>query len=608
MVSLVWQPPRLVDIPLVRRLEEATSLMEVLSAAHPPRRLDLTESELVVGLRNKVTRFTAALMDAEDTIAEQVEREEKADVFCVQASNEADDLDSILRPYNKPLHLAQGAITHHAKILDSFKKRLRTQAVQGCPHRLHRPSEGAELSTPGEKYPIRLLALVKEVASHKRAYSILRQHSANPGLDTDSLVLASAGISAGDIDWKLIGLGPTQTSLKRGRDFVRDDSSGDSSNAEAEPNGVSDVTPPAASAASSEPKQQHLRSPISAKSHCPSRVAFRFGCPTTPTSSTEVVDMSSDEPITERFLELSSPYSSPIVSVPRRDGRPTRTTSVISDLRVNHTLEQELATDKLILGLAADRSLAANDNSPPPSTKPWPKGAGCVPPPPSSSSVTGVPLSGVVGRSSRRQSQPRQTVVTATLSTTPGSNSASLTPVADPLVLVRNSKKLVSLAGPYLEPGFTRPGAQVAWCPICNQMRDVSLGLDVRMWRQFRGMSTDKTEKADLAGLYERRYWVQGVAVENYLRRQAKEIGKNHPRYLAISKAWREYNKTRNALADRLRWQMPREVWKCYRGGAHYRRLGAEDAKLDQHQPWRNCWVDAPFEHPYNTVVLEIND
>ncbi|OWZ03319.1 hypothetical protein PHMEG_00024972 [Phytophthora megakarya] len=131
MVSLARQPPHQIDIPLDRRLEEATSLSEVLSAALPPRRFNLTESEHVVGLRNEVTRFTAALKDAEDTIAEQVERVEKAEVFCVQASNEANDLDSILGKrrqdfglMNKRLHVAQGAIAHHAEILDSFKKRL----------------------------------------------------------------------------------------------------------------------------------------------------------------------------------------------------------------------------------------------------------------------------------------------------------------------------------------------------------------------------------------------------------------------------------------------------------------------------------------------------
>ncbi|OWZ15542.1 hypothetical protein PHMEG_00010804 [Phytophthora megakarya] len=762
MVSLARQPPRRVDILLDRRLEEATSLSDVLSAALLSRRLDLAESELVVGLRNEVTRLSGALKDSEDIIAEQMERAEKAEVFCIQASNEANDLASTLRKEHKRLHLAQRAIAHHAEVLDSFKKRLAAAESQSASSlqllRVERELFKADLvgytaqarelnrrlkeavTTPGEKYPIRLLALGKDVASLERANSILRQYSANHEVDTDSLVLASAGISADNIDWKLIGLGLTQTSLKRGRDFVRKDSPGDSIDADSEPSEVSVVAPPATSSTSSGSKRQRLRSPTSAKWPCPSRVGrpsvdlrnsnsgppvtspvlisssglevllltatpspdppfaplsglirgdggvahtglsgadFEFGDQPTPANSTEVVDLSSDEPVTERFLELSSPFSSPIVSVPRRDGRPTRATSMTSDLRVKHTLEQELATEELRNYTVTKCQATA------------PKGVGNAPTPTPSSSVAGVPRPSVAGRSSRRQSHPKQTMVTATLSSTPGSDSASFTPAADTLVLARNSKK-VSLAGPYLEPEFTRPDAQAACYQLCNQslppplpktleapcsvaditafadslspshpsqqlrqkfpdnpctfelgeygdgvkisVRDVGLGLDVRMWCT----STNEFEKADLGlGLYERRHGVQGAVEENYLRRLAKEIGKDHPRYVAIPKAWCEYNKTRNALAGRLRWQIPRKVWEwCVETDHEPRRCPAERlleptylqysfeviewvpttddwvteaAKLDRQQPWRNCWVDAPFEHPCNTTYALCN-
>ncbi|OWZ10143.1 hypothetical protein PHMEG_00017048 [Phytophthora megakarya] len=121
----------------------------------------------------------------------------------------------------------------------------------------------------------------------------------------------------------------------------------------------------------------------------------------------------------------------------------------------------------------------------------------------------------------------------------------------------------------------------------------------------------------------------------NYLRRLAKEIGKDHPRYGAPPKAWREYNKTRNALADRLRWKMPRKVWEwCVETDHETRRCSIERllkptylkysfeviewvpttgdwveevSKFDQQQPWRNGWVDAPFEHPYNTTYAPCN-
>ncbi|OWZ04104.1 LOW QUALITY PROTEIN: hypothetical protein PHMEG_00024054 [Phytophthora megakarya] len=89
--------------------------------------------------------------------------------------------------------------------------------------------------------------------------------------------------------------------------------------------------------------------------------------------STEVVDLSSDEPTTERFLEFSSSFSFPIMSVPRRDGRPTRSTSVTSDLRVKHTLEQELATDELVLRLVTENASKTSEVSPLPTAKPRPK-------------------------------------------------------------------------------------------------------------------------------------------------------------------------------------------------------------------------------------------
>ncbi|POM74914.1 Hypothetical protein PHPALM_8051, partial [Phytophthora palmivora] len=47
-----------------------------------------------------------------------------------------------------------------------------------------------------------------------RANSILRQHSANHGLNTDALVLASAGITADDIDWSLLGLSPPRVTVE----------------------------------------------------------------------------------------------------------------------------------------------------------------------------------------------------------------------------------------------------------------------------------------------------------------------------------------------------------------------------------------------------------
>ncbi|POM77008.1 Aquaporin [Phytophthora palmivora] len=51
-------------------------------------------------------------------------------------------------------------------------------------------------------------------AGLQRANSILRQHSANHGLNTDALVLASVGIAADNIDWNLLGLSPPRVTVE----------------------------------------------------------------------------------------------------------------------------------------------------------------------------------------------------------------------------------------------------------------------------------------------------------------------------------------------------------------------------------------------------------
>ncbi|OWZ13243.1 hypothetical protein PHMEG_00013469 [Phytophthora megakarya] len=243
-------------------------------------------------------------------------------------------------------------------------------------------------------------------------------------------------------------------------------------------------------------------------------------------------------------------------------------------------------------------------SSPVPSVKPRRKGVSNTPMPTSDSSVTGAPRPGIAGRSSRRPSQPKQRVVIATLSTTPGSDLASFTPA---LVIARNSKKRFSLAGPYLEPGFTRPelaspllkpleapcsvaGITAFWIGLCpchpfqhlrKKFPDEPCTFEFGEYGEVGKFSAGSrcshvasvsTQKADLGlVLYER------TGVENYLRRLASEINEDHPRYVANLKAWREYNKTRNALADRLRWQMPRKVWEwCVETYHEPRRCPAE--------------------------------
>ncbi|OWZ02423.1 hypothetical protein PHMEG_00026020, partial [Phytophthora megakarya] len=61
----------------------------------------------------------------------------------------------------------------------------------------------------------RMKALLAKNASLRRANSVLRPNYAEHGLNTDALILLTAGLSASGLDWELLGLGPDHTGLLR---------------------------------------------------------------------------------------------------------------------------------------------------------------------------------------------------------------------------------------------------------------------------------------------------------------------------------------------------------------------------------------------------------
>ncbi|GMG18196.1 unnamed protein product [Phytophthora fragariaefolia] len=186
-------------------------------------------------------------------------------------------------------------------------------------------------------------------------------------------------------------------------------------------------------------------------------------------------------------------FSSPVVSQPRRDGRPTRAASTTAGLRSMVATENEAAPDALVLGLATPSRMPA-------ATQASVASPVSVPDPAESAAVVAAASAAVVTSSSARRRvanthtgpipqarvvatpTPRQastsrawTVVTATLSTMPGTRSTAFEPVSaipapiqGPQPRVRASRKLPDLANPLLEPAFTAPGAQAAWCEILN--------------------------------------------------------------------------------------------------------------------------------------------
>ncbi|EGZ07149.1 hypothetical protein PHYSODRAFT_341321 [Phytophthora sojae] len=158
----------------------------------------------------------------------------------------------------------------------------------------------------------------------------------------------------------------------------------------------------------------------------------------------------------------------------------------------------------------------------------------------------------------------------------------------------------------------------------------------VKLWRQFTSRSVGRTEKNDLGfSLFERGHWISTTAVERFLQVMAETFGEESPEYCAILAAWVKYNHERNNCADRLRLQIPKRWWQwCFPSFAGHISCETETMlepsvlqysfenltwaprsddwvseclELDGHQPWRNCWVDVPSEHPYNTTFAPCN-
>ncbi|KAE9258662.1 hypothetical protein PR003_g35116, partial [Phytophthora rubi] len=88
VVSVARAPPARVDPVLDRRLEPATTLEEVATAAVAPRRLPVAESEEMTSLRQEVDRLQALAKDTEDKLHVEMDLRVKSDVFCVQTSTE----------------------------------------------------------------------------------------------------------------------------------------------------------------------------------------------------------------------------------------------------------------------------------------------------------------------------------------------------------------------------------------------------------------------------------------------------------------------------------------------------------------------------------------
>ncbi|OWY99131.1 hypothetical protein PHMEG_00029925 [Phytophthora megakarya] len=157
-------------------------------------------------------------------------------------------------------------------------------------------------------------------------------------------------------------------------------------------------------------------------------------------------------------------------------------------------------------------------------------------------------------------------------------------------------------------------------------IRASELGGLVRIWRRFSGHGYKDNEKVDLCvALWERRHWLQAFR---------KASDPRDPFTRVVLSLWVDLNRTRNNRADLLRQEFDR-LWDWSsktNGGAgnlptkvlleptylQYSMEVLEGAPTTEdwsrklrvlyaEQPWRNCGIDAPAEHPYNTTYAPCN-
>ncbi|KAE9169722.1 hypothetical protein PF005_g27847 [Phytophthora fragariae] len=131
VVSVARAPPARVDPVLDRRLEHATTLEEVATAAVAPRRLPVAESEEMMSLRQEVDRLQALAKDTEDKLHVEMDLRVKSDVFCVQTSTELhqaqdriDELRADRRKLLERLTEAEATLESHREVTASLERRL----------------------------------------------------------------------------------------------------------------------------------------------------------------------------------------------------------------------------------------------------------------------------------------------------------------------------------------------------------------------------------------------------------------------------------------------------------------------------------------------------
>ncbi|OWY95067.1 hypothetical protein PHMEG_00035034, partial [Phytophthora megakarya] len=276
VVGMARQPPARVNSYLDQRLDSASTVQEVLTAGMAPHRLPPQEADELVRLRDEVSRLQTRCEDAERSLANEVQRRTAAEADSVRSTEDfytIHDSNQDLRTENEELvaRIRELDITvaEQAHGVQRLKDRCRSSDAD-CAAAMRFVSQERERMKAGltmynaelaklrqylEEHDrgkvcspsLRVKALLAENASLRRANSVLRQNSADHGLNTDALILSTAGLSASGLDWELLGLGSDHTGLLRllpPSSSSQDSVDGGSASPAAEASLVLSTTPP----------------------------------------------------------------------------------------------------------------------------------------------------------------------------------------------------------------------------------------------------------------------------------------------------------------------------------------------------------------------------
>ncbi|POM70772.1 Hypothetical protein PHPALM_12742 [Phytophthora palmivora] len=201
VVGVARNSPCRIDTILDRRLQSASSLGDVLAAAVAPARTPLHESDEMISLRDEVSQCQAQVKYAEDKLAIEFGLRTKAEMFCTQASCDFNAASNTLHSLGLRVKNAEADAAAAVRTIRKDRERFKADMVAYTEQMAKLRSYLLRSDNRNDgTVPARIQALVTENAGLQRANSILRQHSANHGLNNNALVLASASITADSIE------------------------------------------------------------------------------------------------------------------------------------------------------------------------------------------------------------------------------------------------------------------------------------------------------------------------------------------------------------------------------------------------------------------------